>query len=60
MKTDVIPIPGERINLRIVTKADAQDIYEGIRRREISRWTFVPHPYKIEDAYDFIKLTHYL
>ncbi len=51
-------IEGKCVNLRKVTKADAQSIYEYARDREISRYTFIPHPYKREDALHFIKFTH--
>ncbi len=51
-------IEGKSVNLRKVTKADAQSIYEHAKDREISRYTFIPHPYKREDALHFIKFTH--
>ena len=51
-------INGEKINLRTVTKADALSIYRNISDRNISRFTHIPHPYKLEDAYDFIRFTH--
>jgi RimJ/RimL family protein N-acetyltransferase len=51
-------IEGKSINLRKVTRSDAQSIYEHAKDREISRYTFIPHPYKREDALHFIKFTH--
>jgi ribosomal-protein-alanine N-acetyltransferase len=51
-------IHGEKVNLRIVTRADALNIYHNISDKDISRFTHIPDPYKLEDAYDFIKLTH--
>lgn len=50
-------IQGDKINLRHVRKADARSIYKYASDEAISRFTHVPHPYKLEDAYDFIKLT---
>ncbi len=51
-------IEGNNVNLRKVTKSDAQSIYEHARDKEISRYTFIPHPYKLRDALHFIRLTH--
>jgi len=53
-----IHIEGDNVNLRKVTRADAQSIYEHAKDREISRYTFIPHPYKLRDALRFIRLTH--
>ncbi len=50
-------IEGNKINLRHVRKADARSIYQYAGDETISRYTHVPHPYKLEDAYDFIKQT---
>jgi ribosomal-protein-alanine N-acetyltransferase len=49
-------ITGERILLRPFAKRDAQDIYEGARDYAVSRWTFIPRPYTIESAYQFIRI----
>lgn len=51
-------INGEKINLRIVTRADALTIYHNISDKDIIRFTHIPDPYKLEDAYDFIRFTH--
>ena len=51
-------IEGTNINLRKVTKADAQSIYELAKDKEISRYTFLPRPYRLEDALRFIRSTH--
>lgn len=51
-------INGDKVNLRIVTKADALTIYRNIADKDISRFTHIPDPYKLEDAYDFIRFTH--
>ena len=46
---------GKKINLRIVDKSDAVSIAEHAKDIEISEFTFIPHPYKLMDAYDFIE-----
>jgi RimJ/RimL family protein N-acetyltransferase len=50
-------IKGKNINLRKLTKADAPSLYENARDKEISKYTFIPHPYRLEDARRFIRLT---
>lgn len=50
-------IEGTQVNLRKVTKADAESICQNARDSEISRYTFIPHPYKREDALQFIKFS---
>lgn len=51
-------IKGKKINLRRLIKSDAQSLFENARDKEISRYTTVPHPYTLQHAYDFIKMTH--
>jgi ribosomal-protein-alanine N-acetyltransferase len=51
-------IEGKRICLRRIRKADAHDIYRLARNREITRFTFIPRPYTLDNAEQFIKLTH--
>lgn len=55
VKSTEIGVDGDRIALRKVTRADAQSIYEHVRDREISRYTFIPHPYRLQDALRFIR-----
>ncbi len=50
-------IEGQKINLRWINKSDAQSIYEYAGDEAISRHTFIPHPYRLDDAYEFIKMT---
>jgi len=50
-------IEGKRIYLRKLTKRDAKALAELANDKSISRWTTVPHPYKLKQAYDFIKKT---
>ena len=53
-----IIIKGERINLRILKKSDANAIYEGVSNPEVSRYIpLIPKPYKLEDANWFISHT---
>ncbi|MBD3217760.1 MAG: GNAT family N-acetyltransferase [candidate division Zixibacteria bacterium] len=51
-------LKGQKINLRRVHKSDAESIYRYARDNEISRYTFLPNPYRIDDAYRFISTTH--
>jgi RimJ/RimL family protein N-acetyltransferase len=51
-------LKGEKINLRRHKRSDAQSIYENIKDEEIARYTFIPHPYSITEAYKFIKKCH--
>ena len=51
-------IKGDRINLRKLRKSDAESIQKHAKDKEISRYTTLPHPYKLEHAQYFIKLTH--
>ncbi len=53
-----LTIEGKRIRLRKLKKSDAPSIAQHARDREISRYTFIPHPYKLEDAQSFIRKTH--
>ncbi len=51
-------IKGDRINLRKLKKSDAESIQKHAKDKEISRYTILPHPYKLKHAQDFINLTH--
>jgi len=51
---DII-LKGWRINLRRIHKADAESIVQHANAKEISRFTFIPHPYGIGDALTFIR-----
>ncbi len=51
-------IEGNKINLRLVNRSDARPIYQYAGDEDISRNTYIPHPYHLSDAYDFIKSTH--
>ena len=53
-----ITIQGKRINLRRIRKPDARSIYQYAREWDIAKYTFIPHPYEIEDANIFIKDVH--
>ena len=53
-----IKLIGKKINLRFIHKSDAFSICNHARSKEISRYTFIPYPYRIEDAYKFIRDTH--
>jgi len=48
-------LEGKLIVLRPVHRSDAGSICANAKDREIGRFTHVPHPYQIKNAYDFIK-----
>ena len=47
-------LKGKRIILRPINKSDARFIYEGARDKAISKYTFVPRPYTLVNAEEFI------
>jgi len=47
-------IEGRTINLRTLRISDAYSIYENAKDREISKYTRLPHPYRLKYAYDFM------
>ncbi len=49
-------IEGAKINLRYHLNSDAVSIFQYASDEAISRHTFIPHPYTIKDAHEFIKL----
>lgn len=53
-----LKIIGERINLRKLKKSDVLSIYKNVKDREILRYTYIPYPYKLKYASEFIKNTH--
>lgn len=50
-------IQGNKINLRFIKRSDARSIAEHADNPNISRFTFIPHPYGIDDARKFIAHT---
>ncbi len=48
-------LTGKRIILRPLRKSDAQDLQKNANRKEVTRYTQVPYPYRLKDARDFIK-----
>ena len=52
-------IKGERITLRQIKKSDAESIQKHANDKLVSRYmTCLPFPYKIEDAYNWIRNCH--
>lgn len=51
-----LQLQGPRILLRPLGMSDVQSVYKHARCREISRWTFIPHPYRMEHAEYFLKM----
>ena len=47
-----------RIRLRRLKLSDADSLAENAKSREISRYTFLPYPYKKQDAVNFIRICH--
>ncbi len=52
----VLVIHGPRIDLRPLRRSDAPSLYKYARNREVSRWTYVPHPYRPEHAEQFLNV----
>lgn len=50
-------INGEKIVLRPLRKLDAISRSNHANDKDIAKYTFVPHPYKLKDARDFIEKT---
>ncbi len=51
-------IAGERIVLRSLVASDAESLQANANDFDIARYTTLPHPYKMEHAEGFIKMTH--
>lgn len=50
-------IVGDKIILRTLRESDAVSIFEKANHKEIARYTTLPHPYRLKNAQDFIKIT---
>lgn len=50
-------IAGRKINLRPLRSSDIPSLVKHAGDREISRYTFIPHPYRKEHAEQFIKMS---
>lgn len=50
-----IKLIGKRIILRPLGKSDAQDLQKNANSREVTRYTQVPYPYRLKDAWEFIE-----
>ena len=51
-------LENSRIKLRRLKLSDADSLAEHAKSREISRFTFLPYPYKKQDAVNFIRFCH--
>ena len=51
-------ITGERIVLRKIRRADAESLVRHINDVTVARNTFIPHPYSLKDAREFIQNSH--
>jgi RimJ/RimL family protein N-acetyltransferase len=52
-----LKIEGERVILRKLKRSDAKSIYENLQDKEISKYTTIRYPYKLQDAKWFINFT---
>ncbi len=57
MKTSQLTFQGDKINLRKLRKADAMDIYQNAKDKEIAQFTYVPHPYTLKDGEEYVRST---
>lgn len=48
-------IEGRKVNLRRIRRSDAATLAERIDDVTVARNTFIPHPYALKDAYQFIR-----
>jgi ribosomal-protein-alanine N-acetyltransferase len=53
-----ISLTGQKVNLRRVRKPDAESIQKYGQDIEIARYTYIPHPFELDDAFRLIKNTH--
>ena len=53
-------IEGTKVNLRKLRRADAPILARNVNDASIARFTFIPHPYKLDDAVTFIRRSHRL
>lgn len=52
-----INIKGKIVNLRKISKYDAESMRKNADCAEISKYTNIPYPYRLKDAFNFIKDT---
>jgi RimJ/RimL family protein N-acetyltransferase len=50
-----IRLTGRRIVLRQPRQSDALRLQQLLRSREVTRYTFIPHPYRRQDATEYIR-----
>ena len=53
--SEVRRIDSDRIALRVLKRADAPILYKHLRNRLVTRYTFIPYPYELSDAEQFIR-----
>lgn len=51
-------IQGSQINLRRMRRADAAGLVPHINDVTVARNTFIPHPYRLKNAHEFIRSAH--
>ena len=55
MAITFVALTGKKVNLRPLRSSDLDSLCEHARDREISRFTFVPHPYRPDHARRFLE-----
>lgn len=55
MAESFVTITGKKVNLRPLCSSDIDALCEHARDREISRFTFIPHPYRPDHARRFLE-----
>jgi RimJ/RimL family protein N-acetyltransferase len=51
-------IEGSRINLRKIKRSDAEILAARVNDISVARYTYIPHPYGVKDAREFIRNSH--
>ncbi len=50
-------IVGDKIILRTLRGSDAVSLFQNAKDKDIAKYTLLPHPYRLKNAQDFIKIT---
>ena len=50
-------LEGERVRLRQLKRSDAESLRANANDRKVSRYLFLPYPYRLEDALSYIAFT---
>ncbi len=50
-------IVADKISLRTLRASDVVSLFQNAKDKDIAKYTTLPHPYKLKNATDFIKIT---